>query len=638
MTQHKQLTLGSLFSGSGGFELAGQICGIKPIWKSEVEPFAIAVTHKHFPDVLHLGDICTIDGAAIPQVDIITFGSPCQSFSVAGKREGMEGKSGLFYEAVRVVREMRIATNNKYPRYAVMENVPGIFSSKTAGNSDFLEVLNELCKIKTDSNVQGETQPIPMPEITKGKWTTAGEIVGDNFSLAWRTIDAQYFGVAQRRRRCYIVLDFDGERAAEILFDESRLRGDFAKGGFPWKETSSGVADCTGTASEATALNPTSPTAVKVLNDQGGSFMSVSENVTATLRAEEHGHQPIVFEPGAASRVGGHAWQGEPTGALRADMGDNQLAVAIENHPADSRVKLDESGQIQTLTSRMGTGGGNVPMIMEEPKAYGICSQSSNSMRSSNPHSGIYEAETSRTLDTSVPDPNKNAGGMAVVALEGNGSRPSHRGNGYGGEISYTLNAVEIHGICCPENIGNPSETADGNETYSMTCGSFAQVCKEKAPTLMSRDYKDAPIVNDTFGNNGFGKWDKNPATLKANGGDYPGGENVVVSQANILEGTRYIVRRLTPQECALLQGFPADYCANLGIAEPTEADLAFWAGVWETHRLVVGKTSKPKSRTQLIKWLKNPHTDGAEYRLWGNGIALPCAVFVLGGIVAVSQ
>jgi len=284
-------------------------------------------------------------------------------------------------------------------------------------------------------------------------------------------------------------------------------------------------------------------------------------------------------------------------------MVDNQLAVAIENHPADSRVKLDDSGQIQTLTSRMGTGGGNVPMIMEQPTAFGICSQSSNSMRSSNPHSGVYEAETCRTLDTSSPDPNKNAGGMAVVALEGNGSRPSHRGNGYGGEISYTLNSVERHSVCCPEDAG----------TYSMTCGSFAQVCKEKAPTLMSRDYKDAPIVNDTH-------------------------ENVAVSQVNILEERRYIVRRLTPQECALLQGFASDYCSDLGIVEPTEADIAFWAAVWETHRLVVGKTSKPKSRTQLIKWLKNPHSDGAEYRLWGNGIALPCAVFVLGGIVAVSQ
>jgi len=610
----QELTLGSLFSGSGGFELAGQLCGIKPIWKSEIEPFAVMVTHKHFPDVFHLGDICTITGAAIPPVDIITFGSPCQSFSVAGKREGLDGKSGLFYEAVHVVREMRTATNNTYPRFAVMENVPGIFSSKTNGNSDFLEVLNELCKIKDETHV------IPMPESTKGKWTTAGEIVGDGFSLAWRTIDAQFFGVAQRRRRCYLVIDFDGECAGQILFDESRLRGDFAQGGFPWQGTACGVEGSTGTTSEA----------VKVLNDQGGSFMSVSEDVTATLRAEEHGHQPIVFEPGAASRVGGHAWHGEPTGALRADMGDNRMAVAIplENHPADSRIKIEESGTVQTLTERMGTGGGNVPLIMDgTPTAFGLVSKSSNSWKSNNPHSGCYEADTSRTLDTSVPDPNKNGGGMAVVALEGNGSRPSHRGNGYRQNIAYTLNTVEVGTVAYSEDT-----------TYSMTCGSFTQVCEEKAPTLMSRDYKDAPIVNDTFGNNGYGKWDRNPATLKANGGDYPGGENMVVETCpNILEETRYIVRRLTPQECALLQGFPSDFCSDLGIAEPTEEDIAFWAAVWETHRRVMGKSEKPKSRTQLIKWLKNPHTDGAEYRLWGNGIALPCCVFVLGGIAALT-
>ncbi|GHU87558.1 hypothetical protein FACS1894202_02070 [Clostridia bacterium] len=183
------LKLGSLFDGSGGFPLGAVISGITPIWSSEVEPFPIRVTTKRLPSVKHLGDICKINGGTIEPVDIITFGSPCQSFSIAGKRAGLEGKSGLFYEAVRVIREMRAATNNVYPRFAVMENVPGIFSSKTQGKSDFLEVLNELCKIKD------EAISVPIPE--NGKWLAAGNIMADNFSLAYRTIDAQHFGVAQ---------------------------------------------------------------------------------------------------------------------------------------------------------------------------------------------------------------------------------------------------------------------------------------------------------------------------------------------------------------------------------------------------------------------------------------------------------
>jgi DNA (cytosine-5)-methyltransferase 1 len=312
--------------------------------------------------------------------------------------------------------------------------------------------------------------------------------------------------------------------------------------------------------------------------------------------------------------------------------------VAIENHPADSRVKIDESGVVQALSSRMGTGGGNVPLVMNErqyalavgedvantltstdykgtqcvfePRAYGICSLHSNSMLSSNPHSGVYEADTSRTLDTSVPDPNKNAGGMAIVALEGNGARPSHRGDGFSdADVSYTLNAVEKHAVCYQGKIG-------------ALCAS-----DYKFPQQQQVEEGKAVVERHTFGNNGHGRYDDKPATLKASGGDYPGGENVVVEN-------RYIVRRLTPQECALLQGFPPWWCADLETLEPTEDDIAFWSDVWETHRNIMGTSSKPKSSKQIIKWLQNPHTDAKEYMLWGNGTALPVNVFVLGGIV----
>lgn len=226
-------TLLSLFDGSGGFPLAATLCGINPVACSEVEPYPIAVTRSRFPDMIHLGNVCDVHGWEINPVDVVTFGSPCQSLSVAGKREGLRHtdngddettRSGLFIEAVRIITEMRQATNGMYPTFAVWENVPGAFSS--SGGADFQVVLEKLAQIK-DPHVS-----IPKPD----KWLNAGEIVGDGFSIAWRVLDAQYFGKSvrdgdsgtllvrgtpQRRRRIYLVADFAGDRAGKILFERS---------------------------------------------------------------------------------------------------------------------------------------------------------------------------------------------------------------------------------------------------------------------------------------------------------------------------------------------------------------------------------------------------------------------------------
>ena len=183
MEQNK-LTLGSLFDGSGGFPLGGLISGITPLWASEIEPFPIRVTTKRLPFMKHYGGVSAIDGAKLPPVDIITFGSPCQDMSIAGKREGLDGnRSGLFYEAVRIVKEMRCATDGKYPRYIVWENVPGAFSSNKG--EDFKAILDEICRVK-DSEAD-----TPRPK----KWPNAGCIMADDYSVAWRVFDAQYWGV-----------------------------------------------------------------------------------------------------------------------------------------------------------------------------------------------------------------------------------------------------------------------------------------------------------------------------------------------------------------------------------------------------------------------------------------------------------
>ena len=199
-TADSRLTLGSLFDGSGGFPLGGLLAGITPLWASEIEPFPIRVTTKRLPFVKHLGDISAVDGAKVAPVDIITFGSPCTDMSVAGKRAGLGGQqSCLFYQAIRIVKEMRCATDGKYPRFIVWENVPGAFSSNKG--EDFKAVLEAVCSVKDES--------VSVPGPPKGKWSNAGTVVGDGFSLAWRVLDAQFWGIPQRRKRIYLVADFD---------------------------------------------------------------------------------------------------------------------------------------------------------------------------------------------------------------------------------------------------------------------------------------------------------------------------------------------------------------------------------------------------------------------------------------------
>ena len=632
-----KLTLGSLFDGSGGFTFGGLLCGIEPLWASEVEPFPIRVTTKRMPQVIHLGDINHINGAAIPPVDIITGGFPCQNLSLAGQRAGLHGeRSGLFFQMVRVIKEMRKATNNKYPRFVVVENVPGMYSSNKG--QDFREVLNELIQIKQEGLAPGQAISIPMPK--NNKWLGAGEIVGDSYSLAYRTLCASGWGVPQRRRRCYLVVDFDGERAGQILFESEGMSGYSPQGGSPWQGSTADAEGCADAPS---------------------------------------GRKPITFEPGALSRLGGHNWEDEAC-TLRADMGDNQLsvaipinmqvatrhnalgeatgfgvgsvhlptanapsasdffpihadgdpaytlqsahshAVAVENHPTDSRIKLDESGRIQTLTGRMGTGGGNVPLLLNERQyaltvgedvantltgtdykgtqcvfepsavpfrkgtrphnkdegqkweeaeiantlntfdtgearcnelavmpivpqtlkirsgkdgggkgalvqndlsatlgcgndqtlfvpalAYGISSYESNAMRSDNPTAGIYEADTSRTIDAGGGRPDAHQGGIAILALQGSmigrDDKNGPQGSGINTDVCFTLNTIDKHCVAYDCRNHNTSEISG---------------------TLQAKE----------------------------NGGQSLNYINPVAHGE-----THYAVRRLLPQECALLQG-----------------------------------------------------------------------------------
>ena len=640
------LTLGSLFDGSGGFPLGGLLCGITPVWASEIEPFPIRVTTKRLPFMKHYGDVSTLNGAELSPVDIITFGSPCQDMSIAGKRAGLDGgRSNLFYEAIRIVKEMRCKTNGKYPRFIVWENVPGAFSSNKG--EDFRAVLESVCSVKDDK------ADIPRYE----KWPNAGEIMADDYSVAWRVFDAQYWGVPQRRKRIYLVADFASQCAGKILFESEGVSGYPPKGGCPWKRTAEDTQDGIG------------KTGTVCLNDQGGNRMDVSMDKTMTLRAEAH-HPPCIAdvagfctEHSANSRSIGYEQEVSPT--LRAGT---VPAAVYENHGQDTRFKgpLDTA---PTVNATYGTGGNNQPFVVENTKCYdvrftsegtknarqncyetdtartidtggnapdsnqggvavvyGICSKDSNSMKSDNPHSGFYEADTSRCLDANGGNPSCNQGGMAVVALQGSmiGRKDENgpQGSGINEDVSFTLNATDKHAVAygidraafnqgqnakysfTVEQEVQPTMVAKGPgavaaPTYSSSKASFfTNAEKELANTLVATDYKDPPMINDTDDN------------------------------------SQYIVRRLTPTECARLQGFPDWWCADLETEKPTTDDIRFWYDVFETHRKATNPNKKPRSIKQVVKWLKTPHSDSAEYKLWGNGVALPCVCFVLAGIV----
>lgn len=630
--KNDNLTLGSLFDGSGGFPLGGLLAGITPVWASEIEPFAVRVTSKRLPWMKHYGDISTISGAELEPVDIITFGSPCQDMSIAGKRSGLDGsRSSLFYEAIRIIKEMRCATNGKYPRYCVWENVPGAFSSN--GGRDFQSVLETVIGVK-----EADAQ---VPPPGKDGWPYADLYMGDGWSLAYRTIDAQFWGVPQRRRRIYLVADFAGGSAGRILFESEGLSGYSPESFRAWQRAARCPADCAGaagiavdgyssTASDKTVslgVNcgmSTGRNGVLVLNDQGGNRMDVTEGVTCTLRSEAH-HPPLVFENHSQDTRFKGPLEVAQTVSATYGMGGNNQPLVVETP--------------MTLKIRSGCEGGGKGALIQEnksatlacnndqavfvPKTYGICSFASNAMKSDNPHSGFYEADTARTLDCNGGNPGCNQGGVCVVeqtpvfAIQGSmiGRKDCNgpQGSGINEEVSFTLDAADRHAVA-----------------YCMTTGSYMLPLEGVAPTLMARDYKDPPLVNTVYGFDpmqkaeGTGFQEEVAATVV--NGSSPGHHAAVVE-------ADYYVRRLTPVECARLQGFADWWCANLGTENPTEEDIAYWSEVWETHRRVVSKANKPKTRNQIIKWLKNPYSDSAEYKLWGNGVALPCVFFVLSGI-----
>lgn len=455
-----ELRLGSLFSGSGGFELAGKLCGITPAWASEIEPYPIAVTRSRFPKMKHIGDVSKINGAEIEPVNVIIFGSPCQDLSIAGKRAGLkhEGsgdeettRSGLFMEAVRIIKEMRRATNGRYPTFALWENVPGAFSSNKG--EDFRTVLEEIVKI-----VEPTAKMPPMP---KDGWAYADLYLGDGWSVAYRTFDAQYWGVPQRRRRIYLVADFGGQRAGKILFEREGLRRNFAESRTPRQRTPQNV----------------------------------------------------------------------ERGAFAYDARGNGDGVTVNTITGDHENRITDYTTV-------------------------VCLQDN----------GIERAETAGCSDKSWKE-----------------------------DTCYTLNTIDRPAVA-----------------YAMQySGDDAKI-----PIIIDRAYFNQGVNT---------KYEPQFYT----DGTYP----TLVARGPAAVVTKYIVRRLTPTECARLQGFPDKWGHPDHKDDFTDEEYRFWLDVRNTHAAINGKAVKGYNKDQMLTWYNKLHTDSAEYKMWGNGIALPIALYVMQGI-----
>ena len=597
----EQLTLGSLFDGIGGFPYAASFYGIRPLWASEIIPECISVTQKHFPEMEHVGDITKLYGGTLPPVDIITFGSPCQDLSVAsGKRLGLAGeRSGLFLEAVRIIREMQEATNGEYPKFALWENVPGALSSSS--RRDFKAVLEAFTEAE-----------VPMPG--SGRWANAGMVRGRGADLAWCVYDAQYFGTAQRRRRIFLIADFRGQRSGEILFVPKSLSGYFAAGGTPRQGPAAYAQSGTGTAGAGDVIPAISmrircgcegggkgpllqieksgtlatgndqylfapKDAVEILNDQGGDSLCVEKGgVSPTLRSQTHGNLPITAYAIQGSMIGGE---------------DSPHAVTasgcMAQFPPDAMVGINGNLAGTLLASYYkGTG-----MRCGQERDVVLCASSGQS------HAEILR-ELSPTLNCASeqpyivrPDGSEQEQPIVThpqiagtLCASGAGlSRPAGQGN----ELDFcVMSAGFKHKAGCQSgSIGFQEETAPtllaGQQSAVMKACLIggAAVMEAQTAAVDCRNLRETDEVSGTL-------------LAKAASGGYS------LNYQNPVR-TGLCVRRLTPTEAERLQGYPDGW---------TEA----------------GADGSPISDTK-------------RYQMLGNSIAVPCVAYIMQGITdAVNQ
>lgn len=651
---NRQLTLGSLFDGIGGFPYAASFYGIRALWASEIVPECVSVTRRHFPDMAHVGDITKLDGHTLPPVDIITFGSPCQDLSVAsGKRLGLAGeRSGLFLEAIRIIREMQEATNGEYPKFALWENVPGALSS--SGRRDFKAVLEAFT----------ETE-IPMPR--SGQWANAGMVRGRGVDLAWCVYDAQYFGTAQRRRRIFLVADFRTERAGEILFVPKSLSGYFTAGGTPRQGLAAYAQDGVGAAGAGIncGRSPGRNDRIEILNDQGGASLCVEKGgVSPTLRSQTHGNLPITAYAIQGSMIG----RADGNGPQGDGINEN---VSFTLNTIDRHAVCMETGQekqppiaaagfdLQQITSRTNRStlkpvqptlcGAGSPHVVTTPLCMATGQANAEIMEEKSP-TLVAGHEQPIVTHPQSPAPLCMGTAQANASVLDDQSPTLTCAHGQAPILIHP----EIAGTLCASGAGLSRPAGQGNELdfcvvsagfkhkASSQAGSLGYQ-EETAPTLLAGQqgavmkayvigsYHSGGMLSDNP-KSGFYEADTS-RTLDLNGGNpccnqggvavvegADGPEAAAVDCRNLRETdevsgtlmakaasggyslnyqnpvrTGLCVRRLTPTEAERLQGYPDG---------------------WTEY----GEDGKPVSDTK-------------RYQMLGNSVAVPCVAYIMQGI-----
>lgn len=526
------------------------------------------------------GDVCLINGCKVEAVDCVIGGSPCQNLSVAGNRKGLEGsESRLFLEQMRVVKEMRQATGFQKPRYMVWENVVGALSCNKG--KDFQCVLNEcvetaiLGKINlnkgtkdgeenfTEEDRDGRETGIPdVPMPKDGKWPKSGILYDDmgRWSIAWRVHDAQYWGVAQRRRRIALVCDFGGMSAPEVLFESQSVSGDFNTCDSQGKGTSRASDECI-TESDKVWDARGNGDGNLCSTITGGHDSSITDYTNVVVQKEE------TYSVNGDSHESGISVVSEVSHALKTttkesvfvEQGSEDVSycqsypcICIGNGQAHVTEHYTEEVS-QTLNCM------HDPMTILDPCAYQLVGVNSNSMKGSNPNSGCYETEQAGTITTNGCVPN-NQGGTAimepVIPFEGNGCRDSHKGDGWSTEqVSYTLNTVERHGVAYGE-----IESSSESHPVVVDRAAFNQG-KNAQFDIKIEETETVPSM-------------------------------VARGPHAVAQPVHYRVRRLTPLECTRLQGYPDGW-----------VDIGDWID------------SKGKKRKEA---------DAPKYKVLGNSIALP--------------
>ena len=509
-------------------------------------------------NMIHLGDITKIHGDEIEPVDCITFGSPCQDLSIAGRRAGLAGeRSGLFMEAVRIIKEMRKATDGVYPTFAIWENVPGAFSSNNG--EDFRAVLEELARVEQPNAV------IPRPP-RGGRWSKAGAIAGNGWSLAWRQLDSQYFGVAQRRKRIALILDLGGQRAGEILFERTSLSRHPDPRISAWKEVAGLTTNCSAGNDRVVAeggRNAAYTLKIRSGCAGGGKGALVQTEKTGTLSTlQDQTLFQLIREPtycisgNTVDRKTNQNGSGvRENGSFTVNTVDRHAVVYSiqEENPAQPVVlesnqvhaTVTQTGICPTLPASMGLGGGYVPMITDHPADKPV----------------VFEnhAQDARYKEAPTCSP-------TVVARWGTG----------GGNTPL----VAVPGQVTSYGIGNGQ--------------AHAYASKEKSGTLDTMH--DAQAVAIEY-SGCLNPWDTQARRVYGEDGTFPAlpsRESAGGNQQAVLAGqrTRWIVRRLTPTECERLQGYPDGW-----------TDIGEWTDT-------KGKKHKP--------------ADSPRYKALGNSIALP--------------